>query len=122
MEPHGALSSLFSTQSHAYALFRPRYQPELYTSVLSWAGLSEAARQEHGTVVDLGCGSGQATADLAALFGRAVGVDASAEQLALAPREGVPNAEFLCRPVEATGLPDGCADLVTAATSLHWCD
>ena len=37
------------------------------------------------TVLDLGCGSGRLTADLAALAGRAIGVDPVAELLALAP-------------------------------------
>lgn len=70
--------------------------------------------------MDLGCGSGQASCDLAALFSRVVGIDASAEQLAHADRSK-PNVEYRCGPVERTGLPPQCADLVAAATALHWC-
>ena len=117
MGSHGALASLFGPQSHAYALFRPSYPPELFQRILSFAGLEQPEARR--LAVDLGCGSGQATVDLAPLFDRVVGVDASAEQLGHTPH--LPNAEFRCLPVEATGLPGGCADLVTAAASLHWC-
>lgn len=115
----GGLASLFGPQSQAYARFRPRYPPELYQHVLEWAGAAGEGRRRH-LAVDLGCGSGQATADLAPLFRHVVGVDASPDQLAHAP-QGLPNAEFQCAPAEATGLPNGCADLVIAAAALHWC-
>lgn len=114
---HGTLAGLFARQSSAYAAFRPRYPPQLYQAILRWAGLEDP--QQRGLAVDLGCGSGQATADLAALFGRVVGIDASAEQLAHADRRRA-NVEYRCGPVEATGLPPQSVDLVTAATSLHW--
>ena len=114
---HGALAGLFASQSSAYAAFRPRYPPQLFQAVLRFAGLEEA--QQRGLAVDLGCGSGQASADLAALFRRVVGIDASAEQLAHADRSRA-NVEYRCGPVEATGLPPQSVDLITAATSLHW--
>lgn len=117
MGSHGALASLFSVQSHTYALFRPRYPPQLFAHVLECAQLAQRE-----LAVDLGCGSGQATADIAPLFDRVIGLDASAEQLSHVPGPGVlPNAELRCCPTEATGLPDQCADLVTAAAALHWC-
>lgn len=118
MASHGVLAGLFSGQSQAYARLRPRYPADLYDRILDWAGLA-GQRAQRGLAVDLGCGSGQATADLAPLFDRVLGVDAAAEQLSHAPQ--LPNAEFRCRPVEDTGLPDGCADLVVVATALHWC-
>lgn len=104
-------------QGCAYAAFRPRYPPQLYQHILRFAGLEDPAQR--GLAVDLGCGSGQASADLAALFSRVVGIDASAEQLAHADRSK-PNVEYRCGPVEKTGLPPQCADLVAAATALHW--
>ncbi|KAL4422964.1 hypothetical protein ABPG75_009161 [Micractinium tetrahymenae] len=119
MAAHGALAGLFAAQSEAYSQLRPRYTAHLYDRILGWAGLA-GQHAQRGLAVDLGCGSGQATADLAALFDRVVGVDASAEQLRHAPQ--LPNAEFRCRPVEATWLPDGCADLAVVATALHWFD
>ncbi|MFI8100581.1 class I SAM-dependent methyltransferase [Streptomyces sp. NPDC086023] len=65
-------------------------------------------------LVDYGCGPGR-VADLAArtLGARVVGVDTSAQMLALARAGASAVAEFL--PVEdgrVTGLPDGCADAV----------
>lgn len=117
MASYGALAGLFAAQSQAYSQLRPRYPAALYDRILGWAGLAGQGAQR-GLAVDLGCGSGQATADLAPLFDRVVGVDAAAEQLRHAPQ--LPNAEFRCRPVEDTGLPDGCADLAVVATALHW--
>lgn len=119
MASYGALAGLFAAQSQAYSQLRPRYPAALYDRILGWAGLAGQGAQR-GLAVDLGCGSGQATADLAPLFDRVVGVDAAAEQLRHAPQ--LPNAEFRCRPVEDTGLPDGCADLAVVATALHWFD
>lgn len=63
------------------------------------------------TVLDLGCGSGRLTADLAALAGRAIGVDPVDELLALAP--AAPGVEY--RRLERAGGPlplaDGEADV-----------
>lgn len=57
--------------------------------------------QSGRTVLDLGCGSGRLTADLAALVGRAIGVDPVGELLALAP----PSDRVEYRLLEAAGAP-----------------
>jgi len=62
-------------------------------------------------VLDLGCGTGRLTGDLAALAGRAIGVDPVAELLALAPED--PAVEYRELPDTAGPLPltDGEADV-----------
>jgi ubiquinone/menaquinone biosynthesis C-methylase UbiE len=70
--------------------------------------------------LDCGTGSGQAAIGLAAHFARVIATDASEAQLAHATP--APNVEYLCVPAEASGLPDGSVDLVTAAQALHWFD
>lgn len=61
----------------------------------------------------------QAAVSLAETFQQVVAQDSSAGQLEHAALR--PNIRYEQAPAEATGLPAGCADLVTAAQCLHWC-
>jgi SAM-dependent methyltransferase len=73
--------------------------------------LTAELRGDEALVLDLGCGTGRFTADLAALVdGDAVGVDPVAELLALAP--GAPRTTF--QPMTEGRLPlgDGTVDVV----------
>ena len=106
-------SDHFSTQSAAYARHRPRYPADWF----DW--LAEQV-PHRGHAWDCACGSGQATADLALRFERVTATDASAEQIRHAPT--VSNVEWRVAHAEESGLPDGCADLVTVAQALHWFD
>ncbi len=68
-------------------------------------------------VVDLGCGSGDATIELAKRFGSAwvVGVDISERMLALAriaARDAGAAVQFVHEPIEGTSLADGSVDLI----------
>lgn len=63
------------------------------------------------TVLDLGCGSGRLTSDLAALVGRAIGVDPVAELLALAPAEPAVEYRRLADPAGPLPLADGEVDV-----------
>ena len=75
------------------------------------AALLHPAPAARRTVLDLGCGTGRLTSDLAALAGRAIGVDPVPELLALAPEH--PAVEY--RHLTAAGAPlplaDGEADV-----------
>src|SRR5262249_24385836 len=71
-------------------------------------------------VWDCAYGNGQATADLAARFGKVCGTDASREQIASAALH--PNVEYRVALAEESGLPDGSVQLVTVAQALHWFD
>lgn len=68
--------------------------------------------------VDVATGSGQAALDLAKHFETVIALDGSAEQLRHAAQ--APNVQYRHADAHDTGLPDGCADLVTAASALHW--
>lgn len=93
--------------------FRPTYPPTVYEAILARHG--SAPRD---LAVDVGTGSGQVAADLAAHFKAVVGVDPSEQQLGQARQAA--NVTYRQGTAEATGLPPGSADLVTAATALHW--
>jgi SAM-dependent methyltransferase len=63
------------------------------------------------TVLDLGCGVGRLTGDLAALAGRAIGVDPVAEMLALAPAARGVSYRRLEDPAGPLPLATGEADV-----------
>ena len=103
----------FDQGGRAYARFRPEYPRELAAYLASLA-------PDHGTAVDVGCGNGQLTQLLAPYFGKVVGLDPSADQIANAiPNERI---DYRCAPAEQLPLPDASASLVTAAQAAHWFD
>lgn len=107
----------FSGVSKAYAEFRPRYPPALF----EWlAGL--APHRERAW--DCACGSGQATADLAAHFAHVVATDMSRTQIESAPAHSPISWRISWRvaTAEESGLEPASVDLVTVAQALHWFD
>ncbi len=106
----------FDTGGEEYARSRPDYPPEVAGFLASAA--PGAARG--GVVVDVGCGTGQFTRQLAARFPAVVGVDPSIGQLAHAPRGD--GAAFVCGAAERLPVASGCAALITAAQAAHWFD
>ena len=103
----------FDQGGQAYARFRPGYPPELAAFLASITPSTRLA-------VDVGCGSGQLTRQLAEHFSAVTGVDPSVEQIAHATARH--NVTYRCAPAEAMPLPDRCASLVTAAQAAHWFD
>jgi SAM-dependent methyltransferase len=72
-------------------------------------------------VVDLGSGTGLSTRFWAERADSVVGIEPNPEMRGYA--EVATSDENVCyrdTTSEATGLPDGCADIVTSAQSLHW--
>ncbi|HMM76452.1 MAG TPA: methyltransferase domain-containing protein [Gammaproteobacteria bacterium] len=94
-----------------YRRYRPRYPQALF----DWLA---AQCERRALAWDCACGNGQATVGIAAHFRRVVATDASARQLAQAPR--LANVDWRVAPAEASGLPDASADLVSVAQALHW--
>ena len=101
----------FGGVARDYRRFRPQYPAALFARL---AGLCAERR----LAWDCACGSGQATMPLAAHFARVIGTDASAGQLAAAPR--LPNVEWRTAPAERSGLAAASVELVTVAQALHW--
>jgi SAM-dependent methyltransferase len=103
----------FSSIAGQYAASRPTYPPELF----DWLATVAPAT---GVAWDCAAGNGQATLELARRFDRVTATDASAAQLAQATAH--PRVSYRVAPAEASGLPDGSADLITVAQALHWLD
>lgn len=110
--------ALFSSQADLYASYRPTYPPFLFDDIQRYADAH--GTRERGLAIDMGTGSGQAAVALAARYQRVIGVDVGAGQMSKAPR--LPNVTWHLSAVEDTGLPSGCADLVTVAQAMHWFD
>jgi len=72
-------------------------------------------------VVDLGSGTGLSTRIWAERADEVVGVEPSPEMLAQAEAAtAAGNVRFVQAYAQATGLPEGGADLVTCSQALHW--
>ena len=75
-------------------------------------------------VVDLGCGSGEFTAKVAALVphGRVIGVDPSASMLEVARQHAAPHLTFVESAAEAVDevVEAGSVDVVLSRAMLHW--
>lgn len=101
----------FSAVATQYALARPDYPRALF----EWIATIAPA---HGRVWEAGCGSGQATAGLAAVFAEVHATDPSAQQIAQAPAR--PNVHYAVEPAERCSLDDASVDAVCVAQALHW--
>lgn len=99
----------FLSAGQEYDAARPDYPLD----AIAWA-IGEAAT----VVLDLGCGSGKLTRQLAALGHQVLGIDPSLAMLQAAP-EGLPMA---CGAAEALPLRSRSFDAVTAGTAFHWFD
>jgi SAM-dependent methyltransferase len=103
----------FGDGGRAYARFRPEYPRRL---AMFLAGLAPTV----GLAVDVGCGSGQLTEQLALFFDSTIGLDPSEEQIRnTRPRDRI---RYLRAPAENLPVPDRSAALITAAQAAHWFD
>lgn len=108
-----AFKDHFSAVAAEYAQARPHYPPSLFDWIASVAPARALAWEA-------GCGSGQATRDLAARFERVHATDPSAAQVAQA--SAPPYVTFAVEPGERCSLADGRADVACVAQALHWFD
>jgi len=99
-----------------YDRFRPRPPLALLELLPPLAGVDRPS-----LVVDLGCGTGLSTRFWAELADEAVGVEPNDAMRTFAEQAtDTSNVRYLGASSYETGLPDACADLVTASQSLHW--
>ncbi len=103
----------FSSVARDYARYRVRYPRELFAALAKLAPGTRLAW-------DCGAGNGQAAWGLADHFTEVVATDASAEQIAQAPRHA--RITFRVEPAETTSLAAGSVDLIAAAQAVHWFD
>lgn len=113
MQIHPWASSGFGRSAESYERARPGYPAE----VASWLA-ERTALASGATVVDVGAGTGKFTRLLAATGAHVVAVEPVPEMRRWFPRDVA--AEIVDGSAERIPMPDGSADLVTAAESFHW--
>ncbi|GAA3160513.1 MULTISPECIES: class I SAM-dependent methyltransferase [Streptomyces] len=113
---HEARARSFDTVATQYAAARPGYPPALHDAVEEAAGRPLAGAR----VLDVGAGTGLATAALAARGARVTAVEPGAAMAAELHRAH-PALPVVRARGEALPFPDGAGfDLVTYAQSWHW--
>ena len=110
--------STFSAAS--YAAFRPTYPTSLYNAVLAFH------RGPKGLCIDLGCGTGIVTREMASRFDRVIGTDPSPNMIKQAREQtsrdkGLVNVEFREGSAESSPfLQDASVDCIVAGQAAHW--
>jgi SAM-dependent methyltransferase len=113
------LRSTFEEVPELYDRARPGYPAALFDELAVLAELPDAAR-----ILEIGCGTGQATIALAERGYRVTSVELG-EQLAAIARRNLsvyPGAEVINAEFETWSAPRGEFDAVVAFTSFHWID
>ncbi|TVY51564.1 putative methyltransferase [Lachnellula cervina] len=117
-----------ASQAVSYAKARGSYSSELYSNVLSYHSSTSGA---FDTLLDVGCGPGNATRDLASYFLHASGADPGAEMINEARRNGDDKVTASGEPITffvgaaeqiAEKVKDSSVDLLVAAMAAHWFD
>ncbi|KAF2260280.1 S-adenosyl-L-methionine-dependent methyltransferase [Lojkania enalia] len=121
-------SSYNSEQGRNYARIRRDYHPSLYQAIMDYHG-STGGRYD--IYVDVGCGPGFATFNLASHFAHAFGLDPSEGMISTARSFGGTTStsetiRFEISTAEQLGqnlsppIKDSSVDLITAANAAHW--
>ncbi|WUH99669.1 class I SAM-dependent methyltransferase [Spirillospora sp. NBC_00431] len=113
------LRETFTEAAELYDRARPGYPPKMFDDLDDLAGVGPACR-----VLELGCGTGQATVPLAERGCRIVAVDLGADMARVARRNlaRFPQVEVVTSAFEDWPLPEDPFDAVVSATAFGWID
>lgn len=113
------LGGIFDSDAELYDRARPGYPPALYDDLAELAGARPGSR-----VLEVGCGTGQATVPLAGRGCRITAVEAGARMAAVARRNlaGAASVDVVTARFEGWPLPQEPFDAVVSATAFHWID
>jgi SAM-dependent methyltransferase len=113
------LRQTFTGVAELYDRMRPGYPPRMYDDLAELAEIGPGSR-----VLEIGCGTGQATVPLAERGYRIVAVELGAEMAVVARRNlaRFPNVEVVTASFEDWPLPVDAFDVVVSATAFGWID
>jgi SAM-dependent methyltransferase len=115
----GTLRATFDTEALLYDQIRPGYPPEVYEDIISLSGVPASGR-----ILEIGCGTGQATLPLAQRGYRLFCIELG-ESLAEVARQKLsayPQVEIWTGTFEKWPLEAEAFDLAVSATAFHWID
>jgi SAM-dependent methyltransferase len=117
--PRQTTGRLFNEVPELYDRVRPTYPAELFDDLVAITGLDNGS-----SVLESGCGTGQATRALAALAGTVTAVEPGPDMAALARTRlaAFDNVEIETSSFEEWDDRDRRFDLLVAASSWHWVD
>ncbi len=109
----------FDRAAEDYQRTRPVCPPQLFDDLIDLAGLQAGDR-----VIEIGCGTGQATVPLAERSLAVIAVELGAGLAAVARRclAGFPAADVVTSSFEDWAPPGPAFDAAVAVNSLHWID
>jgi SAM-dependent methyltransferase len=112
------LRKTFNEDAERYDRTRPRYPVQMFDD------LAASAIPPRARVLEIGCGTGQATVALAERGYRIVAVELGAEMATVARRNlaRFDAVEVITAAFEDWPLPDEPFDVVFSATAFHWVD
>ncbi len=113
------LRATFDEDAELYARVRPGYPQELFDDLGDLAALGPGSR-----MLELGAGTGQATAALAGLGAEVVAIELGADLAGVARRRlaAITEVEVVNASFEAWPLPAHPFDAVASFTAWHWLD
>ncbi|MFI5555352.1 class I SAM-dependent methyltransferase [Streptomyces sp. NPDC051738] len=113
------LSRIFDEDAELYDRARPGYPPELFDDLEELAGARPGSR-----VLEVGCGTGQATVPLAGRGCRITAVEAGPRMAEVARRNlaGAAAVAVVTAEFESWPLPEEPFDALVSATAFHWLD
>lgn len=124
-------SSYDQQQGKAYAQARRDYHPNVYQTIIDH---HTSTGGKLDTLLDVGCGPGNAARALGVFFDHVIGLDPSDGMLETARSFGgesatskpiryeVSTAEDLGQTISSSPVEDSSVDLITAANAAHWFD
>jgi len=109
----------FDEDAERYDRARPGYPQAIFDDLAELAGIGPGCR-----MLEIGCGTGQATVPLAERGCEIVAVELGAELAAVARRNlaRFPAVQVVTAAFESWSLPADPFDLVLSATAFHWID
>lgn len=113
------LREAFNEDAELYDRARPQYPAALFADLAALSDVGPGCR-----VLEIGCGTGQATLPLAERGCEIICVELGANMAAVARRKlgGFPSVQVVVSAFEDWPLPTEPFDVVFAATAFHWLD